>query len=748
MSYYGPSSPQMHDKTKKGMKPKPKAYERLPQYEYNCRHDEYISLSRSEHFNRHNKRLRKTMRSIPWRDEWELQEVGKSLLSVLQECEQSGDDQNPEELLSPQEAFTKISVWKSRLNALEGLPHAIESTGALAQVYWRDSQRRRRRKQRTIMMDNSVSVMELRLAYSSAIVRCINGFSDSLQQQRAMAASVANLCGQLGIPSWLVDTRHESSHNTLPNLEVLRLSTSTLLEFMKCEYWIPKCTDWNNENIIERTIPSELDPSMQKRISIDLLLDYNACASDWANSRDNTTYDKETKESKDAATSSMPTNKRKKTKPSAIQKTTVLSYDPLFGEVASLSSSDGDDDNNDDDDTDDEGDNIDIPAIGSICGTSIGTNANRFASLEPLKKNKNSKGKGKGNKRKQKTIQNTPKKRKGEKSPNDCAKLFVQSVSSPQEGYAIATQYLIWGGIGEAPIGLGVLIPGSEKTFPATPQGVSKCWQYYTPLIHVICRKWPGFTACLVIHLVDCVLSTENHVTFQRNDLDVGSSRKLYFLSAWVRLILSQRFVAALDPTFSMNNSTKNSNGQKKGNTNPLELPLAQLNHLESLGYPLNSLLDRCLQHNRDDNDNGKTISSSISNSMKTSRGIIHSLKKILGAKQTDNFGYSYEIDEIKNVTFHETQNIGTTSISDLGETDNTNMKSLDSMSLDEMEAMLSGNHEVVSTVSTDVGQPPDTALDNPIGMAEIASRSKRPAWIRCKQWDSCSIGTLPGYPM
>ncbi|MGK3755488.1 MAG: hypothetical protein ACI8RD_007798, partial [Bacillariaceae sp.] len=671
MSYYGPSSPQTNDKTKKGKKPKTKANERLPQYEYNCRHHEYISLSRSEHFNRHNKRLRKTMRSIPWRDGWELQEVGKSLLSVLQECEQSGDDQNPEEFSPQEEAFTKISVWKSRLNALEGLPHAIESTGALAQVYWRDSQRRRRRrKQRTTMMDNSVSVMELRLAYSSAIVRCINGFSDSLQQQRAMAASVANLCGQLGIPSWLVDTRHESSHNTLPNLEVLRLSTSTLLEFMKSEYWIPICTDWNNENIIERTVPSESEPSMQKRISVGLLLDYNACASDWATSRDTTSYDKETKESKDAATTSMPTNKRKKTKPSTIQNTTILPYDPLFGEVASLSSSDdddNDDDDDDDDDTDDEGDNIDIPAVGSIWGSSIGTNANRFASLEPLKKNKNSKGKGKGNKRKQKTIQNTPKKRKGEKSPNDCAKLFIQSVSSPQEGYAIATQYLIWGGIGEAPTGLGVLIPSSEKAFPATPQGVSKCWQHSTPLVHVICRAWPGFTACIVIHLVDCVLSIENDAAFQCNHLDEGSNRKLYFLSAWVRLILSQRFVAALDRTFSMNNSTKNSSGQKKGNTNPLELPLAQLNHLESLGYPLNSLLDRCLKHNRDHNDgndNGKTRSSSISDSMKTSRGIIRSLKKILGAKKTDNFGYSYEIDEIKNVIFHETQNIGTTSIS------------------------------------------------------------------------------------
>jgi hypothetical protein len=200
-----------------------------------------------------------------------------------------------------------------------------------------------------------------------------------------------------------------------------------------------------------------------------------------------------------------------------------------------------------------------------------------------------------------------------------------------------------------------------------------------------------------------------------------------------------------------MNNSTKNSSGQKKGNTNPLELPLAQLNHLESLGYPLNSLLDRCLKHNRDHNDgndNGKTRSSSISDSMKTSRGIIRSLKKILGAKKTDNFGYSYEIDEIKNVIFHETQNIGTTSISHPGETDNTNMKSVDSMSLDEMEAMLSGNHEVVETISTDVDQTPNTALETPIGMAEIASCSKRPAWIRCKQWDPCSIGTLPGYPM
>jgi len=770
MSYYGPSQ-QAKDQIKNGKTSTVTVNGRLPQYDYNCRYRNYNSLSRSEIFNRRNKRLRKKVRSVPWRDEWELQAVGTALLSVLHECEKNRSqnlkesNQEPSTsalTFSPQEAFATISVWKSRLIAMEGLPHAIESTGALAQIYWRDSLRR---KQRTMW---GVSVMELRLAYATAIVRCINGFADSLQQQRAIAASVANLCGQLGISAWLVDTRHDSSHNTLPSIAALRLASSTLLEFMKSEFWIPRCNNWNNqiteyappsEKLVENKTVNDGDDNnnsesnykqnveqrnLNKDINqtpIGLLLDYKACAFTWATTRSTNAYEKETEESK-GPTSSLSQKKGKKAKSSTIQKTTILPYDPLFGEVGSISSSGNDNDDDNGIDADNEGSNLNNPMVGSIWGPSIGTNANRFALLEPPKRNKICKRKG--NKDKHKNIQNTPKKRKGEKSPNDCAKLFVQSISSPQEGYAIVTQYLIWGGVGEAPIGRGVLIPGSENAFPATPKGISECWQLYTPLIHVVCRTWPGFTAYMVINLVDCVLSIENNVIYQSDHIDTGSSRKLYFLSAWIRLFLSQRFVAALDRTFSINSSNRYSYGQKKGNTNPLELPLAQLNHLESLGYPLHSLLDRCLQHKCDyngniGNDNMISSSISVSGPTKTSGNILQNLQKILGAKKTDKFGYSYGSNGINKVAFHQNQLVG--------KTNNTSVKTGHSISLDEMEAMLSDSHcevlDIVSNNDVHEGIKKETVE---IGKTETLSRPNRPAWIRCENWDPCSIGTLPGY--
>lgn len=46
--------------------------------------------------------------------------------------------------------------------------------------------------------------MELRLAYASAIIRGVNGLTDSLQQR---AQSVALSAEMIGLPSWLVDLR-------------------------------------------------------------------------------------------------------------------------------------------------------------------------------------------------------------------------------------------------------------------------------------------------------------------------------------------------------------------------------------------------------------------------------------------------------------------------------------------------------------------------------------------------------------
>ncbi len=702
--------------------------------------------------------MRRTFRIVPWRDERELQAAGKALLSVLDATNEplnqaNNDLQESSHSLEmrPEDAFAMISVWKSRM---EGLPHAIESTAALAQVYWRDSQRRALRLQG--LSTFGMSVTELRLAYSAAIVRCINGFADILQQQRAMAASVSNLCGQLGIPSWVVDTRHESAHNALPNLEVLRLSASTLLEFMKSEYWIPRCPEWNYPKDEGPRDSSSVDADTTIADSgerkglhskthhpIDFLVEYKACSLNWAKTRGMTIDDNPTKGYKN----------RKKKALSGPPKTTILPYDPLFGEYGTLGSSSDEDDDNDADDNSNVESKLDRPAINSICGSSVGTSKNRFILLDiSTKKKKKSKDK----KKQKKSIPKDIKKKKGEKSPTDCAKLFVQSVSSVREGFAVATQYLIWGGVGGIAMGQGELISLSDDAFPTTPDGVTLCWQLYSPLVHVLSRTWPGFAANMITNLVECVLSIEENMCSSESipdehDQGEESNRKLYFLFAWIRLLISQRFVSALDQNLSAKSiSIKNDN--------PLELPLAQLNHLDCLGYPLNSLFDRCRRFNAslsNSNDLGAE-SNSIDPLGETSRSLIRSFGTILGERKTVNFGYAETLPTQQGN--HATNSPSPSERSEEKHDDTTPSTmgdiSSSAMSLDEMEKMLmlgdnnNGNEPETKT-------EPSTSRDDDNSPTEQSDRNthdkeqpllRRPAWIKCERWDACSIGSLPGF--
>eukprot|EP00533_Pseudo-nitzschia_delicatissima_P005286 CAMPEP_0116085178 /NCGR_PEP_ID=MMETSP0327-20121206/4187_1 /TAXON_ID=44447 /ORGANISM="Pseudo-nitzschia delicatissima, Strain B596" /LENGTH=713 /DNA_ID=CAMNT_0003576153 /DNA_START=113 /DNA_END=2251 /DNA_ORIENTATION=- len=713
MSYYGPASQESARSKRQATK--------LSQYDYSQGRDYNLaSLHRAGHFNRHNKRLRRTFRIVAWRTEGELQAVGKALLSVLDPCpmnQLNNDGSMPPTEMSPEEAFCMISVWKSRL---EGLPHAIESTAALAQIYWRDSQRRAQRSKG--FSSFGVSVTELRLAYSAAIVRCINGFADILQQQRAMAASVSNLCRQLGIPSWVVDTRHESAHNALPNLEVLRLSASTLLEFMRSEYWIPRCPEWNNGNN-ESTIPSERETLPSKSSSpVDFLLEYKACALDWAKARGATIDDSEAKGT---------TGKRKKK--SSPPKTTILPYDPLFGEYGTLGDSSDEDDSDGAEDNSNIGSKLDKPVVNSIWGSSVGTNKNRYILLDIS----TTKKKRKDKKKQKKSIKDV-KKKKGEKSPTDCAKLFIQSVSSLQEGYAIATQYLIWGGIGGVPMGQGALISCLDDFPPATPDGVTMCWQLYSPLVHVISRTWPGFAANMITNLVDCVLSIEDSMSSQENDTDQftqeqdeGSTRKLYFLSAWIRLLLSNRFVAALDQNLSAKNISSK-------NYNPLELPLAQLGHLECLGYPLNSLVDRCRGGNK--HSTGSTVPHP--GLTETSRSVINCLETILGETKTDNFGDPETIQSPQDNHEKVLPRISERSGEKKHGTTNNNEAEISSgaMSLDEMEKLLllddnDNCNEPTTTTEPSINESSNVVEQSPIELPETKFTVKQQSPIRRPAW-------------
>jgi hypothetical protein len=180
------------------------------------------------HHVRHNKRFRSEARATAWHDFWEFDCVGSALLRAATLLDDVGVASEPSLSETPvsmtlEEALERCHVWKARS---QRIPHAVESTAALAQIVWRDKVGR-----------PSTTSTELRLAYASAVLRSINGLADVLQQQRATATSVSSLCTQLGIPAWLVDIRHESTHNQLPSLPVLRKASSALILYFHRVYW-------------------------------------------------------------------------------------------------------------------------------------------------------------------------------------------------------------------------------------------------------------------------------------------------------------------------------------------------------------------------------------------------------------------------------------------------------------------------------------------------------------------------------
>ena len=77
---------------------------------------------------------------------------------------------------------------------------------------------------------------QVRLAYSMALVRLVNGMADS-GQRGVYAQSVLDCARRLGLPRSLVDLRHESTHGALPSLPMLRAASRDALEWLRGAYW-------------------------------------------------------------------------------------------------------------------------------------------------------------------------------------------------------------------------------------------------------------------------------------------------------------------------------------------------------------------------------------------------------------------------------------------------------------------------------------------------------------------------------
>ena len=148
-------------------------------------------------------------RVVPWRDWAEWDAVRAGLLGA--------------DAREAARAIGRVRAWQSRGR----VPHSVEATAALVEIGLARAAAGGR------------SENEVRLMYSMAIVRLVNGIVDAVQQKK-FAAPVSDLAGRVALPRVLVDIRHTASHNALPSLPALSLAAHRALEWLGQHYWGPQ----------------------------------------------------------------------------------------------------------------------------------------------------------------------------------------------------------------------------------------------------------------------------------------------------------------------------------------------------------------------------------------------------------------------------------------------------------------------------------------------------------------------------
>lgn len=120
------------------------------------------------------------------------------------------------DMRNQRQGLDRVVSWRSRCK----LPVAVECTAALIECH----------------LQHACSGADARSAYALAIVRFVNGITD-IHQTTTFAKSVSGLASWMGLPQWLVDLRHDSTHKTLPSIELLKKGCEEALIWLRVNYW-------------------------------------------------------------------------------------------------------------------------------------------------------------------------------------------------------------------------------------------------------------------------------------------------------------------------------------------------------------------------------------------------------------------------------------------------------------------------------------------------------------------------------
>lgn len=639
--------------------------------------------------------LRSDTKLTPWTSIGEFNSIGRGLLlatSLFPPPASVSDDRccplPPEERSQLEYAIHVAAVWRDRAEGGR-LPHAVETSAALAAALLEDA----------IAHDYTggprPSELSLRLSYSSAVVRATNGLADASIANRASkrpgyGVSVAALCERLGIPGWIVDMRHDAAHNELPSLPSLRLAAKTLLAYLGDQYWAEM---------------SRLRGyAMTKALGI--LDTYKASAKAVA-----------VEESARVAAQISKAEARKAGKKGQREKNKKNDKENDDGEQS------GDDE---------------LWGFG------------RYSIFADIKKTKSKKrGREESASEPDATNESTvTKKQKKEKlpSPLQLANKYIDEVPI-DIGLQILLSHLVWGGVSDMPPEKGALVPGSPATIPETPQGFDKVKSRYSLLIAVVASAYTGFLQALIVNLVDIVIMLEERIPDGAVHMDAGDERKVFFLSSWIRYLLSREFQLHFDPFIGIYpNGNIDLTRKKYWKWTDAEKEYmsdcAQLEALQRWHFPLNSLFDRCddspaRNTNRKVAELAALFARAAGEAFAKGMGIVSTFQRIEKEKTVEKACNGGEKQPLTSAP----------------------------MSLEQMEALLSDSdaddEKVGGSIPTD-----DTETQSKVktkeslagGAAASATLTEDTAdstsadqaqssWVICKSWDSCAIGTLPGYP-
>lgn len=133
-------------------------------------------------------------------------------------------------------ALQRISAWKGRY--ANSSPVAVDCTAVLVRCQVLD---------RSGQLDGD----DLVLLYGAGLMRFVNLITE--RQQGRTARPLRRLAGNLNIPEWVVDLRHDFTHRKTPSLKWCRKGCKVVLEWLQQEYWSRQLgggpsEDWESES--------------------------------------------------------------------------------------------------------------------------------------------------------------------------------------------------------------------------------------------------------------------------------------------------------------------------------------------------------------------------------------------------------------------------------------------------------------------------------------------------------------------